>query len=144
VHETLRADLERTSIGGAGFSIGGSYRRREGDQREVYAAHGSVRLPMGFALVGGEASYYQTLFTRGLQGSAQATRNLRGGHRLGAGYTIERYDLIGLTGARLSQRVRASGYGQLPRRSFVRADVEYALGDDFEGTRAFVEAGVRF
>ena len=83
-------------------------------------------------------------FTRGLQGSAQATRNLRGGHRLTGAYTIENYDLIGFTGGRLGQRIRASGYGQLPRRSFVRADVEYSLGDDFEGTRAFVEAGVRF
>jgi hypothetical protein len=144
VHETLRADLERTSAGGAGFSVGGSYRRREGDLREVYAAHGSVRLPMGFALVGGEASFYQTLFTRGVQGSAHATRHLRGGHRVTAAYTIENYDLLGFTGGRLGQRVRASGYGHLPRRSFLRADVEYALGDDFEGTRAFVEAGVRF
>jgi hypothetical protein len=144
VHETLRADLERTSVGGGGFSVGGSYRRREGDLREVYAAHGSVRLPMGFALVGAEASFYQTLFTRGVQAGAQATRHLRGGHRLTAAYTIENYDLIGFTGGRLGQRVRASGYGQLPRRSFLRADLEYSLGDDFEGTRAFVEAGVRF
>jgi hypothetical protein len=144
VHETLRADLERTSVGGAGFSLGGSYRRREDDDHEVYAAHGSVRVPLGFALVGAEASFYQTLFTRGVQGSAQATRSLRGGHRLTAAYTIENYDLIGFTGGRLSQRVRASGYGQLPRRSFLRADLEYSIGDDFEGTRAFVEGGVRF
>lgn len=144
VHETLRADLERTSVGGAGFSIGGSYRRREGDDQEVYAAHGSVRVPFAGTFVGAEASFYQTLLTRGVQGTAQATRNLRGGHRLTAAYTVENYDLLGFTGGRLSQRVRASGYGQLPRRSFLRADVEYALGDDFEGTRAFVEAGVRF
>lgn len=144
VHETLRADLERTSVGGAGFSLGGSYRRREGDDREVYAAHGSARVPMAGLFVGAEASFYQTLLTRGVQGSAQASRHLRGGHRLTAGYTIENYDLLGFTGGRLSQRVKASGYGQLPRRSFVRADVEYSLGDDFEGTRAFVEAGVRF
>jgi hypothetical protein len=144
IHETLRADLERTSVGGAGFSLGGSYRRTEGDDREVYAAHGSARLPTALAFVGVEASFYRTLFTRGVSGGAQATRNLRGGHRLTAGYTIESYDLVGFTGGRLGQRIRASGYGQLPRRSFVRADVEYSLGDDFEGTRAFVEAGVRF
>ncbi|MET0556579.1 MAG: hypothetical protein ABW221_26310 [Vicinamibacteria bacterium] len=144
LHETLRADLERTSVGGAGFSMGGSYRRREGDEREVYAAHGSARLPTSIALVGVEATFYQTLFTRGVSGTAQAARNLRGGHRLAAAYSIENYDLLGFTGGRLGQRVRASGYGQLPRRSFVRADVEYSLGDDFEGTRAFVEAGVRF
>lgn len=144
VHETLRADLERTSVGGAGFSLGASYRRTEGDDREVYAAHGSARLPTSHAFVGVEATFYQTLFTRGISGSAHATRNLRGGHRLSAAYTIENYDLLGFTGGRLGQRVRASGYGQLPRRSFLRADVEYSLGDDFEGTRAFVEAGVRF
>lgn len=144
VHETLRADLERASAGGAGYSVGGSYRRREGDEREVYAAHGSLRVPLGGTFVAAEATFYQTLLTRGVQGTAQATRSLRGGHRLGVAYTVENYDLLGFTGGRLGQRVRASGYGQLPRRSFLRADFEYSLGDDFEGTRAFVEAGVRF
>ena len=131
--------------GGAGFWLGGSYRRTEDDDRDVYAAHGSARLPHVARVRRRRGDVLpDALHAR----RCRAARRRRGTCAAAIASTpptrSRATTCIGLTGGRLGQRIRASGYGQLPHRSFLRADVEYSLGDDFEGTRAFVEAGVRF
>jgi hypothetical protein len=144
-HQTLRADLDLSRAGGSGLWVGGSRRTVEGDQRPAYSVHAGVRTPDLYSLaVAGEATLYQTIFTRGVMASARANRDLRGGHRVTGSYIFEHYSLDGQTAGRTNHRLRLSGYGQAARRAFFRADLEYGLAGDLDGARVLLEAGYRF
>jgi len=91
-----------------------------------------------------EGSYYQTDFTKGFQAAGRLGRDLTGGHRIDVSYTFNNYETLGQGDRRTSHWFRFSGYGQLARKAFARADLEYALGDDLQGTRVILEAGYRF
>jgi hypothetical protein len=144
MRQTLRAEARVSRPGGLGFWMGGSARGVEGGEDPSFAAFAGVRSPrflsMNAAL---EGSYYDTPAARGFLASLRAGRALRGGHRIDAVYTAQRYEAGG-AGWRMSQWLRGSGYAQLPGGVFGRADLEYALQDDLPGLRALIEIGYRF
>ena len=145
VLQTLRADIDLARAGRAGIWAGGSVRLREGDDRTVYDVHGGFRTPRFLSLrTSIEGTLYRTGTTLGVLGTARVGRDLRGGHRIDASYNFNGYDMRGEEGRHQSQWVRLSGYGQLPKGAFGRADLEYGIGNDLRGVRALAEVGYRF
>jgi hypothetical protein len=145
VHQSVRADVDLSRPGGSGLWLGGSLRTREGEDHLSFAAHGGLRSPRLLSLAASaEGTVYQTVTTRGLQAMGRVGRDVGKGVRLDATYTFNLYELLGFDDTRMSQWVRLSGYGPFVRNAFVRADVEYSVGDDLKGVRALLEAGYRF
>jgi hypothetical protein len=145
LHETLRANVHVARIGGAGLWLGGSARRREADPRTSFSADAGFRTGGVWGMtLSADGSFYQTQYTLGAQATGMLTRDFAGGHRLDVSYTFTRYDIEGPLAFRNNHWARASGYVRLPQRAFLRADLEHGLGDDLKGTRAGLEAGVRF
>jgi hypothetical protein len=145
VLQTIRADVDFARANRAGVWAGGSVRLREGDDRTVYDVHGGFRTPRLLSLrTSIEGTLYRTGTTVGVLATARLGRDLRGGHRIDASYNFNGYDMRGEEGRHQSQWLRLSGYGQLPKGAFGRADLEYGIGNDLEGVRALAEVGYRF
>jgi hypothetical protein len=145
VQQTIRADVDLARAQAAGVWAGGSVRLREGDDRTVYDVHGGFRtgrfLSMRTSL---EGTLYRTDTTLGALATARLGRDLRGGHRIDLSYTFNGYDMRGDEGNHQSQWFRLSGYGQLSKGAFGRADLEYGFGNDLDGVRVLLEGGYRF
>jgi hypothetical protein len=144
LRQSLRADLQMSRPGGLGYWMGGSLRAEEGTEEPSYAAHAGARSPR-FASVNlsVEGSWFSSPSTRGAILTARGGRSLRGGHRVDASYTVNRYQSGG-AGWNMSQWLRVSGYAQGFGQAFGRADVEYAIQDPLPGLRGFIEIGYRF
>jgi hypothetical protein len=145
VYQTWRADAGFTRPGGTSLWLGGSLRTREGDEDAAWAGHlGARTAALGPVEGSAEVSGYQTLYTRGLIATVRAGRAWAGGTRADLSYTFNGYDLLADAPMRLGHWLRLSGYGPFAGQAFVRADVEYAFGDDVEGLRLLIETGYRF
>jgi hypothetical protein len=145
VLRTLRADVDLARANTAGVWVGGSVRLREDDDRTVYDVHGGFRTPRFLSLrTSIEGTLYRTVTTLGVLGTVRLGRDLKGGHRIDASYNFNGYDMRGDEGQHQSQWLRLSGYGQLPKGAYGRADLEYGIGNDLRGIRALLEAGYRF
>jgi hypothetical protein len=143
--QTLRADIDLARANTAGIWAGGSLRLREGDDRTVYDVHGGFRTPRFLSLrTSIEGTLYRTEYTLGVQATARLGRELKGGHRIDASYNFNGYDMRGEEGRHQGQWIRLSGYGQLSKGAYGRADLEYGVGNDLKGVRALLEAGYRF
>ena len=143
--QTIRADIDLARLNTGGVWAGGSVRLREGDDRTVYDVHGGFRTPRFFSMrTSVEGTLYRTVTTLGVQGTARIGRDLKGGHRIDASYNFNGYDMRGPEGQHTSHWIRLSGYGQVRRGAYGRADLEYGFGNDLNGVRALLEAGYRF
>ena len=144
LRQGVRADLSLVKRNGVGIWMGGSVRGEEGSSERSYAANAGLRSPRFFSFdVAVDGSYYRAVTTQGVLASARAGRSLRGGHRLDAAYTYNRYQ-VGGVGWRDSHWLRGSAYLQVAGKAFARADVDYALRDDLPGLRGLAEIGYRF
>lgn len=145
IYQTWRADAAFSRPGGTSFWVGGSVRTREGDEDPAYAAHAGARTAgLGPLESSADVSAYRTLYTRGLLATLRTGRTWGAGPRADLSYTLNAYDLLADGPLRIGHWVRLSGYGPFVRQAFVRADVEYAFGDDVKGLRLLIETGYRF
>jgi hypothetical protein len=143
--QTFRADVDLARANTAGIWAGGSVRLRDGDELTVYDVHGGFRTPRFLSMrTSIEGTLYRTEYNLGVQATARIGRDLKGGHRIDASYNFNGYDMRGPEGQLQSQWIRLSGYGQISKGAYGRADLEYGIGNDFDGMRALLEAGYRF
>lgn len=156
LRQGLRLGLQFGRPRGWNASTTFGFRNREEGEETVSFA-GSVyntSLGNGQWLVGADVSGYQTTpdpgsarnGADGLLVTLRARRAFRGGHDVGVvlGSSSTTIDSLNTTETRSNQWARVSSTFQLPKRLFVRFEIEYNVGDDLEGQRVIAELGRRF
>lgn len=119
--------------------------RREGDEPTTSLAASIYHTGLGGGrwLLGADYSGYQGETVEGSLVTLRIRRVI-GRHDIGLVVGTSTTTVI-LTGeGRNNEWARLTGTLQLPRRFYVRTEIEYDVGDDLEGQRLIVELGRRF
>jgi len=130
---------------GLNVSVTVGSQRREGDEPTDSLAASLYHTGLGGGrwLLGADFSGYQGETVEGSLVTLRIRRIL-GRHDVGLVVGTSA-TTVALTGEkRNNEWARLTGTLQLPRRFYVRAEIEYDVGDDLEGQRLIVELGRRF
>jgi hypothetical protein len=167
LRQGLRAGLNVSGRSGLALSANVGMRLREQDplRPEIAMANAySVGLGMGHSrLLGGglslaaDAAGFRNEYTEGVLLTARAGTILRKRHFLDLAYGLSLQQIGAGSSAfpplpgsappddlRSNQWLRLTARSEIRRRLQVIADLEYDVGDDLKGPRAFVELGYRF
>jgi hypothetical protein len=145
LREGLRFGVHVGKPRGLNGSATVGYRAREGDEGTLSFAGSLYHTGIGQGkwLIGGDFSGYQGDTTDGYMVTLR-TRRLIGRHDIGLVVGASTTMVASLQEERRNQWARLTTTIQLPRRFFLRAEIEYDVGDDLEGQRLIVELGRRF
>jgi hypothetical protein len=162
LHQGVRAGISYTRAGGLGLAAGVGMSLKEQDPRHpeldlanAYSFNASLRHPrlfssdLRFRL---EGSGFSNGYTRGGLVTAGVGRDFRGGHALelsygGLFYSVRQSELAAAlpsSTSRSTQWLRLLGRAELGHRVHLQTDLEYGIGDDLQGPRAFLEVGYVF
>jgi hypothetical protein len=153
LHQGLRAGVNVSKPGGFGATAGFGMSLKENDPlhpdldiANAYSFNGGVRHAnlIGGLSVGIDGSGFTNGYTKGGLLSARAGWRAAAGHTLDVLYGYSRYRVEQTEETRGQQWLRLIGRGQLGRHFYVLGDLEFDAGDDLEGPRLFIEAGVIF
>lgn len=147
LRQGLRANINLRVTHTTTFFSNFGVRKRKTDSQSTYSwsAGASQRnlLKTGLFLRG-RFSGFSNLTTDGNQVSASVSKYITRQNYLTVGYGRYFYRISLNNDHRSNQWVRTSAFIALPQKTFLSAEVEFNNGNDFKGTRYFLEVGIRF
>jgi len=149
LRQGLRVSYRHSAPRGLSYTVDGGLRDQDGNTDLAYFFGGSVRHNNLFSRrysLGGNVLVFSNPFTEGILVRVRTAKRFISGHRidLDFGGRVSSHRLYDDQEDTVYQWVRLGGWLELPRRFFVRGEIELSFGDELQGQRLNVGLGYRF